>query len=175
MPHGLRYAMRRLIRARGFTAAAVVCLALGIGANTAIFTVISAVPLQPLPFHEPDRLVGVWEANSLRRSERNTVSPANYLDWEAANTVFSGMAAVHDVSASLTGAGEPEEIPVQRATAGLRFAAPLQRSTRRSGMVVLTAVAVLAGGWTSRRSPNGWSATCGRRCWFSSARWDSSC
>ncbi|MBA3893118.1 MAG: ABC transporter permease, partial [Gemmatimonadales bacterium] len=119
MPHDLRYAMRRLIRAPGFTAAAVVCLALGIGANTAIFTVISAVLLQPLPFHEPDRLVGAWEANSLRRSERNTVSPANYLDWEAANTVFSGMAAVHDVSASLTGAGEPEEIPVQRATAGL--------------------------------------------------------
>ena len=119
MPRDLHYALRRLRRAPGFTAAAVICLALGIGANTAIFTVIDAVLVRPLPYDQPDRLVGVWEANGLRKSDRNTVSPANYLDWKAAGTVFSGMAAVHDVSASLTGSGEPEEVPVQRATASL--------------------------------------------------------
>jgi putative ABC transport system permease protein len=119
MPRDLRFALRRLIRAPGFTVAAVICLALGIGANTAIFTVINAVLLRPLPYDQPERLVGVWEANRFRKSERNTVSPANYLDWKADNTVFSAMAAVHDVSASLTGGGEPEEVPVQRATASL--------------------------------------------------------
>jgi putative ABC transport system permease protein len=119
MPHDLRFALRRLTRAPGFTAAAVICLALGIGANTAIFTVVDAVLLRPLPYHAPGRLVGVWEANAMRQSERNTVSPANYLDWRSDNRVFSGMAAVSDVSASLTGAGEPEEVSVQRATASL--------------------------------------------------------
>jgi putative ABC transport system permease protein len=119
MSHDLRFALRRLIRAPDFTAAAVICLALGIGANTAIFTVINAVLLRPLPYHAPERLVGVWEANAMRQSERNTVSPANYLDWRAGNTVFSGMAAVADASASLTGGGEPEDVPVQRATASL--------------------------------------------------------
>ena len=119
MPRDLRFALRRLIRAPGFTVAAVICLALGIGANTAIFTVINAVLLRPLPYDEPERLVGVWEANRIRKSERNTVSPANYLDWKTGNTVFSAMAAVHGVSASLTGGGEPEEVPVQRATASL--------------------------------------------------------
>ena len=119
MLRDLRFAFRRLLRVPGFTAAAVICLALGIGANTAIFTVINAVLLRPLPFAEPERLVGVWEANSLRRSERNTVAPANYLDWLSDNTVFSAMSAVQDISASLTGSGQPEEVPVQRATASL--------------------------------------------------------
>lgn len=117
MIRDLRFALRRLSRAPGFTAAAVICLALGIGANTAIFTVVSAVLLRPLPYPEPERVVGVWEANQLLESERNVVSPANYLDWAAGNTVFSAMAAVHDASANLTGGGEPEEVPVQRVTA----------------------------------------------------------
>jgi putative ABC transport system permease protein len=119
VPRDLRFALRRLTRAPGFTAAAVVCLGLGIGANTAIFSVINAVLLRPLPYQEPERLVGVWEANRLRKHERNVVSPANYLDWISDNRVFSGMAAVADVSASLTGSGEPEEIPLQLTTSGL--------------------------------------------------------
>jgi putative ABC transport system permease protein len=119
VPQTLRFALRRLRRAPGYTAAAVLCLALGIGANTAIFTVVNAVLLRPLPFEDPDRVVGVWEANDLRRTERNSVAPANFLDWRAQNTVFSDMAAVHDVTGNLTGSGAPEEITVQQATASL--------------------------------------------------------
>ncbi len=119
MPRDLRFALRRLARTPAFTAAAVTCLALGIGANTAIFSVINAVLLRPLPHEEPERLVGVWEASQFRKSDRNVVSPANYLDWRSATTSFSGMAAVYDLGANLTGAGQPEEVPVQHATANL--------------------------------------------------------
>ncbi len=119
MPQTLRFAIRRLRRVPGFTAAAVLCLGLGIGANTAIFTVVNGVLLRPLPYADPERVVGVWEANDLRGSERNSVSPANFLDWKAQNTVFEDVAAVHDMSASLTGAGEPEQVAVQRVTASL--------------------------------------------------------
>jgi putative ABC transport system permease protein len=119
MPRDLRFALRRLARAPGFAAAAVLCLALGIGANTAIFSVINAVLLRPLPHAEPERLVAIWEASRIRESERNTVSPANYLDWQSGATSFSGMAAVYDRAASLTGAGQPEEVSVQGTTADL--------------------------------------------------------
>jgi hypothetical protein len=110
MPRDLRFALRRLARSPAFAAAAVTCLALGIGANTAIFSVINAVLLRSLPYEEPERLVGVWEANHFRRSERNVVSPANYLDWQSGTSSFSRMAAVHDIGANLTGAGEPEAV-----------------------------------------------------------------
>ena len=119
MPHDLRFALRRLARAPGFTAAAIVCIALGIGANTAIFSVINAVLLRPLPHEAPERLVGIWEASEFRRSERNTVSPANYQDWRSASRSFSGMAAVSGGTANLTGGGAPVEVSVQATTANL--------------------------------------------------------
>ncbi|HYC31280.1 MAG TPA: ABC transporter permease, partial [Gemmatimonadales bacterium] len=87
-------------------------------ANTAIFTVIDTVLLRPLPYANPDRLVGVWEANRDRGSERNSVSPANYLDWTKSATVFEGQAATSDASLALTGGGEPEQVKAQGATAG---------------------------------------------------------
>ena len=77
----LRFALRTLRRTPAFTFAAVVCLALGIGANTAIFSVIDGVLLRPLPYRTPDRLVGVWERSLDGRSDRNSLSPANYRDW----------------------------------------------------------------------------------------------
>jgi putative ABC transport system permease protein len=119
VPRDLRFALRRLARAPGFAAAAILCLALGIGANTAIFSVINAVLLRPLPHQEPQRLVGLWESSQFRDTDRNSVSPANYQDWRSAGTSFSGMAAVYDGSASLTGGGQPEEVSVQGATANL--------------------------------------------------------
>jgi putative ABC transport system permease protein len=115
----LRYALRQLRRAPTFTIAAVACLGLGIGANTAIFSVINAVLVRPLPYPDPDRLVWVFEANESRHRDRNVVSPGDYLDWKAQNQVFERMAGVYDVRMNLTGGGEPIEVPVQLATADL--------------------------------------------------------
>jgi putative ABC transport system permease protein len=115
----LRFALRQLRRTPVLTGAAIACLALGIGANTAIFTVINAVLVRPLPYPDPDRLVMVWESNAGRKRERNTVAPANYLDWKAESDVFERMAGVYDTRMNLTGAGEPVEVPAENATAEL--------------------------------------------------------
>ena len=112
----LRYGYRMLRKNPGFTAIAVVSLALGIGANTAIFSVVNAVLLKGLPFNEPDRLVMVWEDVSFAGFPRNTPAPANYVDWRSRNEVFDDMAAVAERSFSLTGDGEPERIVVHGAT-----------------------------------------------------------
>ena len=82
----LRYGLRLLRHAPGFTAVAVGALALGIGANTAIFSTLDAVLLRPLPFTDPDRLVMVWEDASIASFPKNTPSPGNYFDWKKRNT-----------------------------------------------------------------------------------------
>jgi putative ABC transport system permease protein len=89
----LRHAVRRLAKSPGFTIAAVVTLALGIGATTAIFSVVDAVLLRPLSFGDPSRLVLVWERFGARNQDRNVVNPANYLDWRDRATSFSDLAA----------------------------------------------------------------------------------
>ena len=88
----LKFAFRQLVKNPGFTAVAVVTLALGIGANTAIFSVINAVLLKPLPYPAPNQLVTLWERSPERGIEQERVSGPNYLDWRAQNTVFSEMA-----------------------------------------------------------------------------------
>ena len=112
-----RHALRMLLRNPGFTVVAVLTLALGIGANTAIFSVINSVLLHPLPYHDPDNLVMVWESNSQHRNPHNTVSPPNFLDWQSRKTVFSSMAFVFDERDNLTGNGEPQEVVVQDVSA----------------------------------------------------------
>jgi predicted permease len=112
-----RYALRMLQRSPGFTAVAVLTLALGIGANTAIFSVINSVLLRPLPYHDPGSLVMVWETNSQHPKPHNTVSPPNFLDWQSRNTVFSDIAYIADVRNNLTGNGDPEEVVVQAVSA----------------------------------------------------------
>jgi putative ABC transport system permease protein len=112
-----RLALRMLQRSPGFTAVAVLTLALGIGANTAIFSVINSVLLRPLPYHDPGSLVMVWETNSQHPNPHNTVSPPNFLDWQSRNTVFSDMAYIADVRNNLTGNGDPEEVVVQAVSA----------------------------------------------------------
>ena len=115
----LRYAIRVLLKRRTFTAVAVLSLALGIGANTAIFSVFSAVLLRALPFHDADRLVVVWEDASFAGFPQNTPAPANYADWNAQNDVFEGMAAIRDRTFNLTGDAEPEKVLAHAVTANL--------------------------------------------------------
>jgi len=113
----LRYGARMLLKNKGFTAVAALTLALGVGANTAIFSVVNAVLLRAFPYREADRLVVVWEKN--QRTEQNTISPANFFDWREQNRVFEGMAAFYDAPNSLAGDGAPEEVPRQVATDNL--------------------------------------------------------
>ena len=114
-----RYAARMLKGSPGFTAAAVVTLALSIGANTAIFSVVRAVLLEPLPFRNPERLVMVWEDASFMGFPQNTPAPANFLDWKKRNHVFADMAAMRGDLMSLTGDGDAEEVEVKETTANL--------------------------------------------------------
>jgi putative ABC transport system permease protein len=103
-----------LRKAPGFTLVAVVVLALGIGANTAIFSVVNAILLRPLPFQDPERLVQVWHVpppKSFPGMTRFSVSPANYLDWEKQSHVFESMAIYGYSNYSLAGTGDPESVP----------------------------------------------------------------
>src|SRR5580704_11273891 len=113
----VRYALRMLRGSPGFTAVVILTLALGIGANTAIFSVIDSVLLRPLPYHDPAGLVMVWENNSQHPNPHNTVSPPDFLDWQSRNTVFTEMAALFDQRVNLTGNGVPEEVVVQDVSA----------------------------------------------------------
>src|SRR3954469_22347149 len=113
----LRYSLRLLRKSPGFTAIAVATLALGIGANTAIFSAVDAVLIRPLPYTDPDRVVLVWEENLAANFPRNTPAPANFADWARMSRSFAGLAATRSGSASLTGDGVPEQIRGRRVTA----------------------------------------------------------
>jgi putative ABC transport system permease protein len=115
----VRYAARSFIKSPGFTLVALVALALGIGANTAIFSVVNAVLLKSLPYKDPERLVIVWE--HYRGSDRahNTVSPQNFIQWQEQSKSFEGMSAFYDATLNMTGAGDPVEVAGQVASANL--------------------------------------------------------
>ncbi len=115
----LRYGLRLLRQAPAFAAIAICALALGIGANTAIFSTLDSVVLRALPYHDPDRVVMVFEDSSSIGFPHNTPAPANYFDWKAQNHVFSDMAAVRYRGATITGDGSPEQIKGQAVTANL--------------------------------------------------------
>ncbi len=105
-----RYAIRNLIKRPGFTAIAVMTLAIGIGANSAIFSAINALLLEPLPIPNQDRVVAIWEKNPSRGVEHNEVAFANYLDWRAQNHSFDQLALERWWSTNLTGGDMPERI-----------------------------------------------------------------
>ncbi len=110
----LRYALRLLTRAPGFAAVAVLVLALGIGANSAIFSVVDAALLRPLPFHQPDQLATLWEAP--KGFNHNRVAPLNYQDWHDQNTTFAAMAAVAGGPRTLNSDSGADQIPGQSVT-----------------------------------------------------------
>jgi putative ABC transport system permease protein len=113
----IRYALRMCVRTPGFTSVAVLVLALGIGANTAIFTIVNAVLLERLPFRDPDRIVALWEESSRRPGRNNVVGPSQFVRWRERTTVFERLAALADTRQNLTGSGNPEEVIVQIVTA----------------------------------------------------------
>src|SRR5271168_4945238 len=109
----IRYGWRALRKSPGFTAVGVLVLALGIGANTAIFSVVNAVLLRPLPFDQPDRLVQLYHVppqTSFPGIPLFTVSPANFLDWRSQSNSFEDMSAYGFGRYTLTGTGHPEAI-----------------------------------------------------------------
>ena len=103
----LQYGVRMLLKSPGFTVIAVLTLSLGIGANTAIFSVVNAVLLRDLPFPDSDRIVTLWENNTIDGLERDDVSPANFLDWRDRQKSFEQLAFVNPYSLDYVGDGEP--------------------------------------------------------------------
>jgi putative ABC transport system permease protein len=106
----LKFACRHLLKSPGFASVAILIMALGIGANTAIFSVVHAVLLEPLPYSDPDRLVQIWHVppqSSFPGMTQFSVSAANFLDWQKQNDVFSEMALYSGASYDITGQGKP--------------------------------------------------------------------
>src|SRR6202453_3148739 len=112
----LRYALRTLERNPGFTSVAVLALALGIGAVSAIFTVVNSVLLQPLHFYRPEQLVVVNERNLKNGFPEFPLSPGDYLDFRDHNHSFSGVSAIETTAVNLTGFAEPERVPTAGVT-----------------------------------------------------------
>ncbi|MBL8204763.1 MAG: ABC transporter permease [Blastocatellia bacterium] len=113
----LRFGIRMLLKKPGFTAAALIALALGIGANTAIFSVINGVFLNPLAYHEPERLMMIWE--KLTRADQVELSPQDYEEYVKRNQVFAHIGAAEGANFNLTGGSEPVHVDGQAATASL--------------------------------------------------------
>ncbi|HET6975484.1 MAG TPA: ABC transporter permease [Pyrinomonadaceae bacterium] len=115
----IRFGLRMLFKSPTLTIVALVALTLGIGANTAIFSVVNAVLLRTFPYTDAERLVLVWEKRQGGRTDQNVINLGNFTDWKEQNQVFSDMAAFFDRSLNLTSDGEPEEVPGEYATTNL--------------------------------------------------------
>src|SRR4051794_13366007 len=113
----LRYGLRMLWKKPGFTVMAVLALALGIGANTAIFSVVNTVLLRPLPYAQADRLALVWTASKESKVQEGSSSYPDVVDWQAGSQMLEGVAAFRTNGFTLTGTGEPERIEAARVSA----------------------------------------------------------
>src|SRR5688500_4810946 len=118
----LRYAARSLRKSPGFTATALLTLALGIGANTAIFSVVRGVLLEPLPFREADRIVRVWHAHPANAIDRASVSEPDFLDWRRQSTMAESMGGYFYLDGlsgvDMTGHGDPARLQAALVTDG---------------------------------------------------------
>jgi predicted permease len=151
-----RFGVRTLIRRPAFTVIAVVTLGVGMGATTAMFSLIDSVLLKPLPFHEPDRLTTVWESRPRFKQPRLEAAPLNYVDWQRQSQSFESLAAYINGFVNLTGTGTPERLTAVQVTpnlfptlgvnplVGRWFVAP-------EGSPGQTAVAILSYGLWQRR------------------------
>jgi putative ABC transport system permease protein len=110
--YDLRHAVRVMLRQRGTTAIILLTLALAIGANTAVFSAVHTVLIRPLPYTNPESLVMVWEKREAEGVMKNAVSAADYLDWARLSQSFTAMAAHNELTADLTGEGDPEKVPM---------------------------------------------------------------
>ena len=152
----LRFGVRTLRRAPAFSVAAVLTIALGIGANATLFGVVSSVMLQPLPFKDPERLVRIWENNLARGWPIFSSSYPNYLDWARELRSFDSLAARRNLTLTLTGVNEPERIGGNAVTASFF---PTLAATASRGRVLLSedekpgspAVVVMTDGLWKRR------------------------
>src|SRR5258706_6363063 len=115
----LKFAFRQLLKNPGFTAVAVLTLALGIGANTAIFSVVNAILLRPLPYINPKQLVMLYENHSVDASHKIPVAAPMLGEWRRQTTVFEGLAAQAGDSFILTGRGQPERLKGTRVSANM--------------------------------------------------------
>lgn len=114
-----RYGMRMVRKYPGFALTVMITLALGIGANATIFSVINAVLLQPLPYKEPDRLIRLWETNPGVGLTEVAVSVPNFQDWQKQQSLFEQLAGSENATFNLTGSGEPQRVAAARITANL--------------------------------------------------------
>jgi predicted permease len=116
LPQDLRYGFRVLAKSPAFSLIAILTLALGIGANTAIFSVVNGVLLNPLPFRQPEQLVSLFQ--KIKNFDNGSISYPNFKDWQRMNTTFAGMAAYRSVGFNLSGNGEPERLRGEMISAG---------------------------------------------------------
>ncbi len=119
MLQDLRFALRGLRKRPGFSLVVIITLALGVGANTAIFSVVNAVLLSPLPYGQPDRLVVLWAKNDKKNLTQQPVAYHNFKDWRAQNQAFEQLAAIRGESFSLTDRSEPERVSGVRVTTNI--------------------------------------------------------
>jgi putative ABC transport system permease protein len=151
-----RFALRLLRKNPGFTLAAIVTLALGIGATTAVFSVMDSVMLRPLPYRDSGRLVTIWEHNFDGKRPTNPVAPPNFLDWQKRNSIFEAMGYSADGTVNLTGDGEPQQAVIGYVSANFFSllgvnAALGQTFTEANGVKGKDDVVVLSYGlWQSR-------------------------
>src|SRR5215207_8232833 len=129
--HNLRYGLRVILRQPSFAVIAIVTLAVGIGTNTAIFTVVDRVILRAVPFPSPDRLVVVWETNPSLPVPVMVASPPTLHDWQTRNRVFDAIGAFRWRSVTISGGGEPEQLRGATVTAPLLRALGIQPRSGR--------------------------------------------
>src|SRR5262245_58217005 len=127
----LKYAIRTLVKTPGFTAIALLTMALGIGANAAIFSVVNAVLWRPLPYPHAERLMMVWIYNPRQGFDKDVASYPTFSDWQSQSRRFERLAAYFGASLSLTGAGDPAQLRGARVTASFFPALDVQPALGR--------------------------------------------